>query len=183
MKHRGISLATGMFAILLLAANLAAFRSLTWPGLAPTSLNLALSLLPMLNVVAVLGYRLMLDPTARHPFVIGFFISGIEAMLAHVACDRLYPEQMERAYFVPVNPFFELCQAYRVPYHVGATPEGHAYFRYYPALALAFCMPQFLVAGLGGLNCLLVARLAPRRPHNSEPDQTQLAAKNGNGEV
>jgi hypothetical protein len=163
MRRRSISLATGMFAILPLAANLTAFRSLAWPGLAPTSLNLGLSLLPMLNALAILGYRLMRNPRARHPFAMGFFVFGIQAMLAHVACDRLYPVQMEEAYFGPVQPFFEFCQTYRVPYYAGTAPDGSAYFRYYPALAMVYCVPQFLVAGLGGLNCLLVARLAPRR--------------------
>jgi hypothetical protein len=163
MKRRAISLATAMFAVLLVAANLTAFRSLAWPGLAPTSLNLALSLLPMLNALAILGYRLMRNPQARHPFAMGFFVFGIQAMLAHVACDRLFPEQLEQAYFMPVNQFLEFCRNYHVPYHVGATREGTAYFRYYPALAMVYCLPQFLVAGLGGLNCLLVAQSAPRR--------------------
>jgi hypothetical protein len=62
MRRRAIWLATAMFAVLLVAANLTAFRSLAWPGLAPTSLNLGLSLLPMVNALAILGYRLIHNP-------------------------------------------------------------------------------------------------------------------------
>ncbi len=164
MKHSGISLATGMFAIVLLAANLAAFRHLVWPVLDFTSLHLALSLLPMLNVLTILGYRLMGNPAARHPFAVGFLVFGLAAMLAHAACVRLYPEQIKWTYMIPIGPSFQLCQAYRVPYYLGVSPEGYSYFRYYPGLVLInFCMPQFVAASLGGLNWLLVARLVRKR--------------------
>lgn len=164
MKHRGISLATGMFAIMLSAANLAAFRYLGWPVLDFTSLHLTLGLLPMLNVLAILGYRLMRNPMARHPFAMGFFVFGLGATLAHAACVRLYPEQIKWTYIIPIGPFFQLCKAYRAPYYVGVSPEGYSYFRYYPALVLVnFCMPQFLAASLCGLNCLFVTRLVRKR--------------------
>lgn len=164
MSRRGFSLAAGMLAITLLAADLAAYRELPWPALDFTPLHLRLSLLPMLNVLAVLGYRLLRVPGARRPFAVGLFASGLLAMLAHAACASLYPEPLKATYVAPIGPAFEFCRAHRVPHYVGRSPEGYFYFRYYPALVLVnYLVPQLIAAGLGGLGCVLAARLVRRR--------------------
>ncbi len=164
MKHRGISLATVMFAILLFAANFAAFRYLAWPALDFTPLELTLSALPMLNVLAIVGYRLVGNPSARHPFALGFFAFGLGATLVHVACVWLSPERLKWTYIIPSGTFFQFCKSNRVPYYVGVSPEGYSYFRYYPAAVLVnYGLPPFVAAALGGLCCLLVARVVRRR--------------------
>jgi hypothetical protein len=171
MSRRGYSLAVGMLAILLLAADLAAFRGLPWPALDFAPLHLRLSLLPMLNVLAILGYRFMRAPEARHPFAVGFFVFGLVAMLAHVTCVRLYPEHLKSTYIAPIGPAFRLCKAYRLPYYVGVSHEGYSYFRYYPALVLVnYFVPQFIAAGLGGLGCVLMGKLSRKRAARSWPD-------------
>src|SRR4051794_27896328 len=136
MKPHGISLATGMFAITVIAVNLAAFRSLAWPVLDFTPLHLSLSLLPMGNALAILGYRFLRNPEGRRrrPFATGFFVFGLIAMLAHAACVSRFPEPIKWTYLVPIGPFFQLCKTYRVPFYVGVSHEGYSYFRYYPAL-------------------------------------------------
>jgi hypothetical protein len=167
MSHRGFSLATGMFAITLLAADLAAYRELPWPALDFAPLHLRLSLLPMLNVLAVLGYRLLRVPRARHPFAVGLFAFGLLAMLAHAACVSLDPERLKPTYIVPIGPACRFCRAYRVPHYVLRTAEGYSYFRYYPALVLVnYLVPQLIAAGLGGIGCVLaIQRVRRRVPH------------------
>lgn len=168
MKRRGFSVAAGMFAILLLAADLAAFRGLPWPALDFRPLHLRLSLLPMLNVLAIMGYRVLRDPGARHPFANGLLAVGPLVMLAHVACVRLWPEQLKATYVIPIGWACDLCWAYRVPYFVEVTPDGSSYFRYYPALVLVnYLVPQILAAGLGGLGGVLLAEWTRRRAGRS----------------
>jgi hypothetical protein len=153
-----------MFTILLLAADLATFRTLPWPAFDFTPLHVRLSLSPMLNVAAILGYRFVRDPGARYPFAVGLLGFGLAAMLLHVFCVIRYPVQMKSAYIVPIGPAFQFCQAHRVPYYVGVSHDGFAYFRYYPAVVLVnYFVPQFVAAGLGGLGCLLIARWVRRR--------------------
>jgi len=113
-------------------------------------LALTLSVLPMTNVLAVLAYR---TATRRdlQPFAVGFAAFGAAAMLAHVALDRTYPEQMIRAYDIPNAPFVSFCMAH-VPWSFSPDVNGHPkYFRYAPVLAIPYSLPQFIVATLGGL--------------------------------
>jgi hypothetical protein len=164
MSRRGFSLATGMSAILLHAADLAAFRCLPWPALDFTPAHVRLSVLPMLNVLSILGYCFLRDPGARRPFAVGLAGFGLVAMLAHFVCVRLFPEHLKLTYIVPIGPAFQLCRAHHVPYYVGVSREGYSYFRYYPALVLVnYLVPQLIVVGLGGLVCLLVAQRDRKR--------------------
>jgi hypothetical protein len=158
-----------MLAIMLIAANLAVFHCLPWPALDFTPLHLRLSLLPMLNVLAILGYRFMRSPGPPHPFTVGIFGFGLVAMLGHVTCVSLYPEQVKWTYVAPIGPAFQLCKAYRLPYYVLKTHEGDSYFRYYPALVLVnYFVPQMIAASLGGLGCVLAARLARKRARSRQ---------------
>jgi hypothetical protein len=160
MKRRGFSLATGMSLILLLAVDLAAFRYLPWPALDFTPLHIALGLLPIGNVLAISGYRVLRNPGARNPWAMPLFIGGPLAMLAHVVWVKLCPEQVDWICRFPNGVFFQLCKAYRVPGYVGVSPEGDSYFRYYPAVVLLKVLVlQLIAAGLGGASYLLIARL------------------------
>jgi hypothetical protein len=159
MNRHGFTLATGMLLITLLAADFTAFRYLPWPALDFTPLHITLSLLPMLNVLAILGYRFLRDSETRRPFAMGLLVFGLFAMLVHVSCVMLYHDQVKLTYIAPIGSFFQLCRTYRVPYYVGTSPEGYSYFRYYPAVVLInFFVPQILAAVLGAYGYHLVAR-------------------------
>lgn len=164
MGRRRFSLATGMFSILLLAADLAAFRHLPWPALDFRPLHLTLGLLPMLNVLAILGYRVMRDPGARSRWVPPLVIFASLAMLAHVAWVELCPDHVDWICRFPDGMFFRLCQAYRVPDSVGVSSEGYSYFRYYPAVVLLkFGVLQLIAAGVVVACYLLAARFRDGR--------------------
>jgi hypothetical protein len=152
-----------MFAILVLAVDLAAFRSLPWPARDFTPLYIRLSLLPMLNLIAILGYCFMRTPGARRPFAVGLLGFGLVTMLVQVVCVWLFPQQLKSTYIVSIGPAFEFCREHRVPYYVGVS-DGYSYFRYYPAVVLVdYLVPQLVVAGLGGLGSMLIARRVRER--------------------
>ena len=164
MKHLRFSLASVMTAIMLIGVDLAAIRYLAWPALDFRPLHLSLSLLPMLNVLIILGYRFARNPQARQPLALGFIVFGLVAMLAHFSCVALNQELVKTTYIAPVGPIFQLCKAYRVPFYVGHSPEGYSYFRYYPPLILInFIVPQLVVAGMGGYVWHIVSLRASER--------------------
>jgi hypothetical protein len=149
---------------MLLAVNLAVLRYLAWPALDFTALHLALSIVPMLNVLAIVSYRLLRNPQARRPFATGLFVFGLMAMLTHASCVKLCPEQLKSTYIAPIGPSFQLCRAYGLPGCVGVSSEGYSCFRFYPALILLnFSAPQFPAAGLGGYGSFLLARLTRQK--------------------
>ncbi len=162
MKPRGASLAGMMGLILLVGADLAAAGFLAWLVLDFTALHHALGLLPMANILAILGFRLARHPEARRPSALGFFGFGLAAMAAQFAFGGA---EVELRAARTIGSFYELCRAWKVPRTLAVSPEGYSYFRYYPAFALVvFNVPQFFAAGLGGLLVSLATRPAGDRP-------------------
>ena len=147
-----------MFAVAIIAADLTAFRYVSGPVADGTPLNLILSLWPMANVTAIVGYRLIRASRARRAFAEGFVACGLAAMVVHAACEVVVPAVMEKAYAWPFHAAVTLCRIHEVPGFVAKAPAGGFYFRFYPALAAVFCLPQFLLAVCGGLAFGLVSR-------------------------
>ena len=178
MKSLRFSIATVMIAILLMGVDFAAVRHLAWPALEFRPLHLSLSLLPMLNVLIVLGYRFARNPQAREPVTQGFIVFGFAAMLAHFACVTLNQELVKATYIAPIGPLFELCKTYHVPFYVGHSSEGYSYFRYYPALILInFFFPQLLLASFGAYVWqFMTLRSTERRASFNRPSTSKAAS-------
>jgi hypothetical protein len=155
MRRRGFSLGTSLFAVSLVAGNLAAWRSLPWPALDFTPLHLAVGLVPLANVLGILAYRLLRHPETRGPRSWTLVTVGAIVMLGHACWAWKFPRQVESVCRFPAGLVFNLCQSLGVPSSVGVAPEGYSYFRHYPAVVLIkLGLFQLAVVGLISLIVL-----------------------------
>jgi hypothetical protein len=148
MRLPRFSIAAAMAGVILLAVDLAALRFVYTPTLSGPARSLILSVLPMVNALAIVGLRGW--PRAngrRRAFSVGFFAAGLATMLAHVACHWMFPAAMARFYGVS-DPFEDFVHDH--PGSFGLTIDRTVYWTYLPLLSPFYCWPQFLVAGLGG---------------------------------
>ena len=151
MRLPRFSLATAMLWVILAAVDLAALHYLYSPTNSLEPHFLVMSVLPMVNVIAIVGYRYFSRRgSPGRPFLLGFLAAGLAAMLGHVACDRMFPDTMFQLYSLPTAPFHNFCIDH-IPWSAGTNPDGSPYWHFYALLSLFYCWPQFLVAGLGGL--------------------------------
>jgi hypothetical protein len=150
MRLPRISLAFAMIGIFLVALDLAALRYLYHPDSFGYTPFLVMSVLPMINAIAIVGPRCFVRVgSRRRAFWIGFVSIGLATILGHSCCHWMFPDRMIALYSLPFDPFFKFSQD-RLPWSLGARPDGTAYWRYYALLSLFYCWPQFLLAGLGG---------------------------------
>jgi hypothetical protein len=139
-----------MLGVTLAAADLAALRFLYGATNERNSHFLLMSVLPITNVITIVGYPYISSGGPRkRPFALGFFAGGLAAMLANVACVRIFPDTCFGLYCLPFDPFQNFCRDY-LPGNVGINPDGTGYWRYYALLSLFYGWPHFLVAGLVG---------------------------------
>ena len=167
MRLPRFSLAAAMLGVVLVAVDLAALQYLYSPTdtFVGNSHYLVMSVLPMVNVLAIVGFRCFSRRRLRdRPFFLGFLAVGLAAMLGHIACDRMFPDAMFRLYGLPLQPFYRITRDY-FPWCFGAYPDRTAYWRYYALLSVFYCWPQFLAAGLGGL----MANWVSRASHHQSP--------------
>jgi hypothetical protein len=150
MKLPQVSIAFAMVCVTLAGVDLAAFRYIYSPTNGDSSHYLVMSVVPMVNVTAILGFHLIsLRRLRDQPFLLGFLLVGLAAMLGHIACHQIYPDAMFDLYSVPFGSFQKFCNDH-LPWNHAIRPDGTGYWRYYALLSLCYCWPQFLLAGLGG---------------------------------
>ena len=142
-----IRLSAGMVAVALVAVDLAALRYATapWDSGKPLYQPL-LNLLPMINALVIMGYRLGDSRDQSRDFAVGFLIGGSIALLLHAAHDWVNPQPMWTccdwlANHCP-NPFGKTGNR-ALTYVV---PGRGSFFRLYPAFALLISVPEFAVA-------------------------------------
>ena len=165
MKFPISSLAGAMIGVTLVAINLAALLEIYRPPQDGRHHFLIMSVLPMVNAIAIVGpLCFRRGGSRRRALFVGFTIGGLAAMLGHVACDWMFPDTMLRLYSLPFDSvyFYRFCRDH-LPWYYGVHPDGAAYWHNYVLLSVFYCWPQFLVAVLGGLTADWLSRRPSRR--------------------
>ena len=161
------------FAVLILAADCAILRfALSISGSTLVFVFALFGSLPMAHALAVILYRLATRPDSRRPFLIGFELGGLAAILASFKSWTTADDQA----LVTLNLWLYGIAASSPLAHGRLSSNSSAVetlafmVSYFSVLALLTTLPQFLCGLLGGwLGRLIAASLQPAILPEPEP--------------
>lgn len=123
----------------------------------------------MVNVLGVGLLRIMARRGRPGPFLVGFEIAGILAILAYLGCFRRWPDRMEDLFLTVRSPIEGLCEAYAPPWACGCFyQESWDEYPFYlkfpmlfavlPVMTLPILLAQLSIALVGGRIAQVLSR-------------------------